>query len=93
MLDDDLLTLESFLSDYRERDWIKKAACRGMDTDLFFPERGESTREAKAVCETCTVRQECGEYGFMEKIGIWGGTTEYYRRRIRSQNYKELSTG
>ena len=32
-----------------ERTWQDKANCMGVDPDLFFPERGASTREAKEV--------------------------------------------
>lgn len=65
--------------------WQEHANCLGVDPDLFFPERGASTREAKAVCAVCTVRVECLEYalGNAEKFGIWGGMSERERRRIR----------
>ncbi|MFZ9169628.1 MAG: WhiB family transcriptional regulator, partial [Ilumatobacteraceae bacterium] len=33
-----------------ERAWQDQANCLGVDPDLFFPERGASTREAKEVC-------------------------------------------
>ena len=37
--------------------WQDRAACKGADADLFFPERGASTREAKRICKTqCEVR-------------------------------------
>ncbi|MCL4449452.1 MAG: WhiB family transcriptional regulator [Actinobacteria bacterium] len=57
----------------------------GVEPDLFFPERGASTREAKAVCRGCIVRGECLEYALKngERFGIWGGTSERERRRIR----------
>lgn len=65
--------------------WEKDAACRDSDPNMFFPERGSSTREAKAVCAICPVRDECLDYALMngEKFGIWGGTSERERRRIR----------
>lgn len=83
--DDDLLTIESFLSDYRERDWIKDAACRGMDTDIFFPERGDvlAIKKAKTICDGCKVSKECLEYGDSEKFGLWGGLSPMPRRRLR----------
>lgn len=69
--------------------WMKRAACRGMERgdELFFPERGASTREAKAVCRSCPVREDCLEYALAtgEKFGIWGGLGERERRRIRGQ--------
>ena len=36
--------------------WQDQANCLGVDPDLFFPERGASTREAKEVCRGCVVR-------------------------------------
>ena len=33
-----------------DRSWQDYANCLGVDPDLFFPERGASTREAKEVC-------------------------------------------
>ncbi|GIS33880.1 MAG: hypothetical protein Ct9H90mP5_03290 [Acidimicrobiaceae bacterium] len=36
--------------------WQDFANCLGVDPDLFFPERGASTREAKEVCRGCVVR-------------------------------------
>ncbi len=68
-----------------ELTWQRLANCLGVDPDLFFPERGASTREAKEVCRACVVRVDCLEYAITngEKFGIWGGLSERERRRIR----------
>ena len=68
-----------------ERSWHDQANCLGVDPDLFFPERGASTREAKEVCRGCVVREDCLEYALTngEKFGIWGGMSERERRRLR----------
>ncbi|MXW41982.1 MAG: WhiB family transcriptional regulator [Acidimicrobiia bacterium] len=65
--------------------WQTMANCLGVDPDLFFPERGASTREAKEVCRACVVREDCLEYAIIngEKFGIWGGMSERERRRVR----------
>lgn len=70
-----------------ERHWQDEANCMGVDPDLFFPERGASTREAKAVCRSCEVRVDCLDYALAngEKFGIWGGHSERERRRLRRQ--------
>ena len=70
-----------------EPSWQDYANCLGVDPDLFFPERGASTKEAKGVCGGCEVRTECLEYALRhgEKFGIWGGMSERERRRIRRQ--------
>lgn len=69
------------------RGWQDEANCLGVDPDLFFPERGASTREAKEVCRGCVVRLDCLEYALVngEKFGIWGGLSERERRRLRRQ--------
>ncbi len=69
------------------RTWQERANCLGVDPDLFFPERGASTREAKGVCNGCEVRLDCLEYALIngEKFGIWGGLSERERRRLRRQ--------
>ena len=66
--------------------------CRGIDSDIFFPERGASTRLAKAVCRKCEVSEECLEYAVNngEKFGIWGGLSERERRAIRKKRAIEL---
>lgn len=65
--------------------WMRHANCVGCDPDLFFPDRGASTREAKEVCGGCTVRDACLQYSLDngEKHGIWGGRSERERRRLR----------
>jgi WhiB family redox-sensing transcriptional regulator len=62
-------------------------ACRGTDPDVFFPDRGESLEPAKQVCAECVVRDECLEHALAngERFGVWGGTSERERRRIRRQ--------
>jgi WhiB family transcriptional regulator, redox-sensing transcriptional regulator len=60
-------------------------ACRGTDPDVFFPDRGESLEPAKRICGECVVRDECLEHALAngERFGVWGGTSERERRRIR----------
>ncbi len=70
-----------------ELSWQDYANCRGADADLFFPERGASTRRAKSICAACEVKADCLEYAIVngEKFGIWGGMSERERRRVRKQ--------
>jgi WhiB family transcriptional regulator, redox-sensing transcriptional regulator len=77
-----------FLRSFDRTPWMAKAACRGVAVDLFFPDRGATTREAKEVCRGCEVREECLEYSLgsaPEKFGIWGGMSERERRRMRRE--------
>ena len=73
------------MSGMEDRGWQARANCMGVDPDLFFPERGASTREAKEVCRGCVAREDCLEYALDngEKFGIWGGMSERERRRLR----------
>ena len=50
--------ITQLLPDGGERRWHERANCLGVDPDLFFPERGASTREAKAVCGGCERSEE-----------------------------------
>ncbi len=67
-------------------DFCKDALCaEPAYADLsWFPERGESTREAKAVCARCLVQVECLAYAMSGTAtrahGIWGGTAPGERR-------------
>jgi len=69
--------------------WRSKAACKGLDASIFFPDPDvdDDALPAKAVCAECAVRELCLEYalGFREKDGVWGGCTERERRRIIRQ--------
>lgn len=56
--------------------WFGKAACKGMDTSLFFPERGKPVPDTvRETCAGCPVQQECLDYGLSQslQIGIFGG--------------------
>jgi WhiB family redox-sensing transcriptional regulator len=59
--------------------------CAQVDPELWFPEKGGSTRAAKALCARCPVRPECLAYALThdERFGIWGGTSERDRRRMK----------
>ena len=65
--------------------WREDAACRGIDTDVFFPATDEEAEEAKAICASCPVREECLEFALQtrQEDGVWGGLTETERRRLR----------
>jgi len=74
-----------------DRQWQDQANCLGVDPDLFFPERGASTREAKEVCRGCVVKQDCLDFALTngEKFGIWGGLSERERRKLRRKQREE----
>lgn len=65
--------------------WQDQALCSQVDPEIFFPEKGGSTREAKVVCRSCEVRAECLEYALDhdERFGIYGGYSERERRHMK----------
>lgn len=75
--------------------WRESAACRFLDTDLFFPigkaglAIGEIQR-AKAVCASCPVRQACLTFALdtHQGYGIWGGYDDDERRLLLRQRQK-----
>ena len=75
--------MRSIFDDTEDLTWQEYANCLGVDPDLFFPERGASTREAKEVCRGCVVREECLEFALQngEKFGIWWRTSGSFRIR------------
>jgi WhiB family redox-sensing transcriptional regulator len=68
-------------------EWQAKARCSEVDPEIFFPERGGSSKAARSVCSMCDVRANCLEYALnnKEQFGIWGGTSERERRRLRKE--------
>jgi WhiB family redox-sensing transcriptional regulator len=70
-------------------DWRTLAACRGLDPDLFFPERGDAftARNAQAVCAACPVAEQCLEFAIEvgETEGIWGGLSGRQLRQERQR--------
>lgn len=69
---------------YSYEEWMDDALCAQTDPDMFFPEKGGSTENAKKVCAACTVRLECLEYALRhnERHGIWGGMSRTERVRF-----------
>lgn len=66
------------------------AACLGAGVDLWYPTQGEVSREARAVCASCPVREECLEWALENhEHGVWGGTNDRQRRKIRRERRRE----
>lgn len=82
--------------DYPDFTEFGEPPCATSFPDAFFSDdpldgalvrRGRYTHElaAKKICFGCDYRQRCLEYALRHKNleGIWGGTTEYQRDKIR----------
>lgn len=67
-----------------DTDWMDRAACKGLDPNIFHPTRGETGERAKAICAKCPVMADCLEYALadVDQIGIMGGTSIRDRRNI-----------
>jgi WhiB family transcriptional regulator, redox-sensing transcriptional regulator len=76
------------------RSWENLARCAEVDPEIFFPEKGGTTREAKKVCRACEVRAECLDYALTndERFGVFGGLSERERRKLKLQPAQNVST-
>lgn len=77
-------------------DWMTRAACKGMDPNLFHPSLNAAGKYratsiiscsayAVSVCKRCPVIDECFAFAIErdELLGVWGGTNEDERQAIR----------
>jgi len=71
-----------------DQPWADQALCAQTDPEAFFPEKGGSPREAKAVCAACFVAAECLDYALTtgERFGVWGGFSERERRKLQDHH-------
>ena len=86
------LTESRFSDDDVAPAWQQHAECVHHAGQVdFFPARGESVRDAKAVCAGCSVREECLEFALRLKVahGVWGGLSERERRTIRRDRHRD----
>jgi WhiB family redox-sensing transcriptional regulator len=68
--------------------WQDQALCRGVDPEVFFPTIGGTAIPAKSLyCSGCPVSDPCLEAGLHENFGVWGGTSERERRKIRRDRH------
>ena len=82
--------------------WQQAAACRGLGVEesrtIFFPSRGDSIDEARAICRRCPVTDKCLDFALANNcIGVWAGTSDrqrrLLRRRVRSQAGEVVAAG
>jgi len=71
------------ISDREREVWMEQAACRSSDPNVFFPARGDSTEDAKAICAICPVVDDCLEHAIVnrELQGVFGGMSVRDRRQ------------
>ena len=66
------------------QDWRSFAACRFVDSDVFFPQSDLFSNRAKLICSTCPVREQCLAWAMVtdQRYGVWGGKTSRERRHM-----------
>lgn len=72
-----------------------EAACRGSGLD-WFPPHHDLRAEAAAinVCRTCPHQAECLAWAIEhDERGIWGGTTDRERLRVKSRGKRPIRHG
>ncbi len=74
----------AFEIEFSTETWALKANCLGQDPEIFYPEKGGSSRGAKRICNVCPVMEPCLEYALrrQERYGVWGGKSERERRKV-----------
>lgn len=66
--------------------WFDQAACHDTGPEAFFPDSPHDVpAAAQLLCMTCTVFDACFTYGLTQRYGVWAGTSEAERDRIRKQ--------
>ncbi|MEV7804964.1 WhiB family transcriptional regulator [Microbispora sp. NPDC088329] len=85
MTGDDLADLYALAHD-PDAEWMAQALCAETDPEAFFPDEGQRPDAGKKICRRCEVRAECLAYALdHDETGVWGGTTEKERRRMRAR--------
>jgi hypothetical protein len=72
-------------------EWQEDGLCRQVDPDGLFV-KGAAQTEAKKICSGCPVISECLDYALDNDIqhGVWGGMTEYERRKLKKNGQRSL---
>ena len=64
-------------------------SCKDIDTDIFYPEATTNPVNLpmiKTMCNSCLHKADCLEWALhYEGFGIWAGTVEADRKRIRAK--------
>lgn len=71
-----------------DTEWMDDGACRGADTEAFYPRAESEGAQARRICRECPVRNQCLEYALThdERYGIWGGCDPVERRMLTTSD-------
>lgn len=80
---------------YDEVEW-QAAACKGIDTELFFIEHSsEATmfqQQLRPICLNCPIYGECLEYSLENEFnGFWAGMTATQRKQWRGRRLRRIN--
>lgn len=82
-------TIVGQLLAYFSAPWRDEAACKGKPTEWWLPSKSSVGHDytdprARALCESCPVKEPCREFAVMNsERGYWGATSERQRRIAR----------
>lgn len=67
-----------------EKSFYEDALCAQTHPEAFFPQKGHSSKAAKAMCARCEVITECLQLAIDndEEFGVWGGLSARERRNL-----------
>ena len=76
-------------------EWHARGLCVGAAPETFFPSHGDLGAEARHICASCGVREDCLKYATeADEFGIWAGLDQQQRRALRKkQQRREAATG
>lgn len=85
-------SIDEIVADLAFEEWMAEGACVGADPDVFITpgdcddDPWYPRREAVAYCNGCPVRVDCLRSALQcrSTAGVWGGTSEYQRRQLRT---------
>lgn len=77
---------QDWMFQVRPESWMYSGLCAQSDPDAWFPDKGGDVGPAKRICARCPVVAECLAFALEhEEAGVWGGTSEVERRRMRTR--------
>ena len=88
---DSLAAMLDIFDGIKENTWKSMGNCTTSDPDAFFPASSQQPNAALAICgkpgapNECPVKAECLAAGMPERYGVWGGTTENDRKKLRRE--------
>lgn len=77
---------------YEDVEW-QAAACKGIDTELFFLENAAEAasfqRQFRKICLNCPIYDDCLEYALENEFaGFWAGLTSTERKQWRGRKLR-----